>query len=337
MHRSDAATTVRPSSTISARTSRARWAALGAAVAVTIGSGSLMSASASIDSGTKAVFVPVAPCRLVDTRPGADQVGPRSAPLGPGEVYTQQVTGTNGNCTIPADAVSVSLNVTAVGGTASSYFTVFPADAPQPLAANLNWVAGAPPTPNKVDVGLSATGAIKIFNYQGSVSLIVDIAGYYVDHTHDDRYYTKPQTDAAIAVGVAGAQQEKIGVTTRTAFTPPATFGVFGQVSVTTTKAGRLHISLHTTGGYRCTGGSNYDAWLTVDGAFVAGSQRLLSTIVVSGGFDNVGFPDLAIEGVTTTAVAAGTHALAIRMACTSGSGLSNSSSSTSGVVTVLP
>lgn len=159
----------------------------------------LPSASAAVTSGNRAVFVPVVPCRLFDTRAGAGvNVGPRATPLGAGEVYQQQVSGSNGNCVIPTDATAISMNVTAVGGTASGFLTVFPADAAQPQASNLNWVAGAPPTPNKVDVKLSDGGAIKLFSSAGSVDLLADVVGYYADHNHDDRYYTKTEIDANV-------------------------------------------------------------------------------------------------------------------------------------------
>jgi hypothetical protein len=108
------------------------------------------------------------------------------------------VTGTSGHCVIPADATAISMNVTAVGGTVGSYLTVYPADAAQPQASNLNWTAGAPPTPNKVDVKLSAAGAIRLFNLAGTVDVIADVVGYYADHNHDDRYYTKSEIDANV-------------------------------------------------------------------------------------------------------------------------------------------
>ena len=55
--------TIAESTEPTARHGRARWAAIGAAVAVTIGAGGIMSASASIDSGERTVFVPITPCR----------------------------------------------------------------------------------------------------------------------------------------------------------------------------------------------------------------------------------------------------------------------------------
>jgi hypothetical protein len=70
------------------------------------------------------------------------------------------VSGTNGNCTIPTSATGIATNATAVHPTADSYITIYTADAvPRPTASNLNVVAGSPPTPNQVSVGLSSAGA----------------------------------------------------------------------------------------------------------------------------------------------------------------------------------
>jgi len=184
---------------------RTRWAAVGAALAVTVGSGGLMSASATIDSGPRSVFVPITPCRVMDTRGAPDTVGPRTAPLGQFDTYSIAVLGTNGNCTIAGDAVGLSLNVTAVNPTGNSYLTVFPSDVSRPTASNLNWVTGQAPVPNAVTTDVSGDGRISFFNNAGTVDVVVDILGYYVDHNHDDRYYTKDQTytrteiDAALA------------------------------------------------------------------------------------------------------------------------------------------
>ena len=170
---------------------RARWTTIAAAVAFTAVAGiGLPSANAIVPSGQRTDFVPITPCRLFDTRP-ATQVGPRSTPLGNAETYTQAVTGTNGNCTIPAEATAIAMNVTTVNGTSGSFLTVWPADAAQPLASNLNWIAGAPATPNKVDVKLSAAGKVSLFNLSGSVDVLADVVGYYaaVDSSvHSDVY-----------------------------------------------------------------------------------------------------------------------------------------------------
>jgi hypothetical protein len=182
--------------------SRARWAAIGAAVAVSLGVGGVAVTNAVVSTGERTAFIPITPCRLFDTRPAPSQVGPRATPLGAHEVYTVQVTGTTGNCTIPSDASAVAMNVTAIGGNAASFLTVWPSDVVQPLASNLNWVPGSPPTPNKVDVKLSAAGAISLYNDVGTVSVVADVVGYYADHNHDDRYYTQTQSDAQLATKV---------------------------------------------------------------------------------------------------------------------------------------
>ena len=157
---------------------RARWAALGAAVAVSLGGGAMwMVDAAPADAGVE--FVAITPCRLLATRPAPYTVGARSAPLGVMETFTAAVWGTNGNCTIPAAATAVVMNVTVLGGTASSNLTVFPADVAKPGTSNLNWRAGDGATPNAVTVGLSAAGSVSFYNAAGTVQVIADIVGYY--------------------------------------------------------------------------------------------------------------------------------------------------------------
>lgn len=178
---------------------RTRWAAIGAAMAVTLGAGGLFTASAALDTGERTVFVPITPCRIMDTRPGEPNTGPRATPIGADEIHTIDVRGTNGTCTIPADAVGVSLNVTALNGTSASYLTVFPADVAKPGSSSLNWQAGQAPTPNGVVADLAADGRLSFYNLAGTVDVIADVVGYYVDHNHDDRYYTEQEVDTALA------------------------------------------------------------------------------------------------------------------------------------------
>ena len=140
-------------------------------------SGSGMRLSAVTSEGAS-VFVPVTPCRLMDTRAGS-QVGPRGTPIGAGELYSPTVWGSNGNCIIPATAIAVSLNVTFVGPTSTGFVTVYPPDKPWPGTSNLNFVAGQAPAPNGVTSPLSADGKIGFFNVAGTVNLIADIVGYY--------------------------------------------------------------------------------------------------------------------------------------------------------------
>lgn len=139
----------------------------------------LTAGAASDDEGS--TFVPVTPCRLFDFRPEPFTIGPKNTPLGSGEtnVYTQSVTGAIGDCVIPADATAISMNVTVLNGTAKSNLRIFPADVEIPNASSLNWLAGQSPTPNKVDVKLSAEGEFNLFNFNGTVDVFADVVGYY--------------------------------------------------------------------------------------------------------------------------------------------------------------
>ena len=186
-------------------TIRTRWAAVGAAVAVSLGAGGVSLSQAAISGGEKPVFIPIGPCRLMDTRP-SNQIGPKSTPLGPNETITLQVTGSTGQCGgIPAGATGAAMNMTAIQPTAQSFLTVYPSDGARPNASNLNWAAGDPPTPNKVDVKLGADGSVEVFNSVGTVHLAADLVGYYIDHRHDDRYYTEGEVDGKLSTKASAA------------------------------------------------------------------------------------------------------------------------------------
>lgn len=177
---------------------RTRWAAIGAAIAVTLGAGGIAGVEAALGTGERAVYVPIPPCRLFDTRPEY-QVGARGTPIGPGETITLGTYGSNGQCTLPTDLTGVVLNVTAVAATQSTFLTFWPTGAARPNASSLNPQPGAPPTPNAVTTKVSASGQFDVYNLQGSVHVLADVAGYFVDHHHDDRYYTEAEINASYA------------------------------------------------------------------------------------------------------------------------------------------
>lgn len=166
---------------------RTRWAAIGAAVAVSLGTGGIGLVHATVDSGDRPILVDINPCRLTDTRPDT-QVGPRATPLGEGEQYDITAHGANGNCNIPSDAIALSLNVTALNATSPTFVTVFPTDEAQPVTSNLNLLPGQAPTPNAVTTGLDGAGTFSLYNAFGTTDVIVDVNGYYEHHNHDDRY-----------------------------------------------------------------------------------------------------------------------------------------------------
>ena len=173
---------------------RTRWAAIGAAVAVTLGGGGIAMVSATSPANA-VTYVPITPCRVFDTRPDFN-VGPKTSPVGPGEEHAVTATGNAGECTqVPANATAVTMNLTADGATLPTFIAVYATGAERPNSSSLNPQPGQPPIPNAVTTELSADGRFTVFNLQGSVNAFADIVGYYVDHHHDDRYYTKGQSD----------------------------------------------------------------------------------------------------------------------------------------------
>ncbi len=160
---------------------RWRWWSLGAAAALTavaVG-GSLVSGASS---AVETVFVPVVPCRLVDTRGGDVNVGPRDTPIGENVPVTFTAWGTGDDdsvCNLPVSATAISTNTTTINATAYSFVTLFPADAVLPDTSNLNLAPGQAPTPNAVTTPLSSTGRFNVFNRFGTVDVIVDVNGYF--------------------------------------------------------------------------------------------------------------------------------------------------------------
>jgi hypothetical protein len=88
-----------------------------------------------------------------------------------------------GNGGVPAMNATVAptavvLNVTVTNPTAPSYLTVWPDGAAQPLASDLNYVAGLT-VPNLVVVKLGGNGSIDLFSAAGTTDVVVDVVGWY--------------------------------------------------------------------------------------------------------------------------------------------------------------
>jgi uncharacterized protein (DUF1501 family) len=125
-----------------------------------------------VPPSTASGFTPMAPRRLFDTRDGT---GGRATPLGAREGWTVPVRDLAG---LPADAVAVAINLTAVGATVPTYVTAWPSGLNRPLASNLNPVPGMA-VPNMAIVRLGADGGISLYNNAGSVHLVGDIVGWF--------------------------------------------------------------------------------------------------------------------------------------------------------------
>ncbi len=169
---------------------RSRWAAIGAAVAVTVGAGGfgLVNAASSPPSD----IVSITPVRVLDTRDPLDVglAGPFASPTPQDLTLTGIIPTASGpQAVVPSGATSVLLNVTVVNPAAAGFISIRPADATgAPSTSNLNFDAGTT-IPNAVTVQLPTAGAdagkIEItYDALGSAGptadVLIDVMGYTV-------------------------------------------------------------------------------------------------------------------------------------------------------------
>lgn len=170
---------------------RTRWAAIGAAVAVSLGGGGLFFANAA--SSPASSFVPVDAVRVVDSRqlPGLGIL----EPLTSGVSVDVNVVGTLFDGlniipqVVPPGATAVALNVTLVGPTADGFLSVRAADSSgAPSTSSIN-ARATEIVANAVTVRLPTAGVDEgdielTYDAYGSVGptahVLVDIVGYYV-------------------------------------------------------------------------------------------------------------------------------------------------------------
>ena len=158
---------------------RSRWAAIGAAVAVTLGGGGMVAVNAA--SSPASSVVTIDPVRILDTRTDVGLAGPFVSAIS----QKLQVTG----AAVPAGATGALLNVTVVNPTANGFLSVRPGDATgAPSTSSLNFNAGDI-VPNSVQVGLPTAGAnagqiditYDAFGVAGpATEVLIDVVGYMI-------------------------------------------------------------------------------------------------------------------------------------------------------------
>jgi hypothetical protein len=127
-------------------------------------------------------FVPVTPCRVVDTRLATGSFG------GPG-LYgnSRDFALPNGACGIPTTAKAYALNVTVVPGGPLGYLTIWPTGQPQPTVSTLNSLDGRIKA-NAAIVPAGTGGAITVYA-SAATDVVLDINGYFTSDTGQLAFY----------------------------------------------------------------------------------------------------------------------------------------------------
>lgn len=166
---------------------RSRWAAFGAAVAVSLGAGGVLVSQAA-PGAEESTIVNVAPERILDTRDDLGLAGPFVSTVSRKLAVTGAVpTATGTKTVVPTGSTGVILNVTAVRPSANGFISVRPGDATgTPTTSSLNVTAGSN-VPNAVQVAVPTaganTGTIDIVYSAAGVTgpmtdILVDVVGY---------------------------------------------------------------------------------------------------------------------------------------------------------------
>jgi hypothetical protein len=186
---------------------RSRWAAIGAACAVSISGGAFGVARAIQSTGERATYVPVTPVRVLDTRHdvGAVDILDAAPVL---LTVTGEIPTTDGMKTvIPAGASGVVVNITAVNPSVNGFVSIRPGNATgEPKVSTLNVTAGGI-FPNGATLTLPTSGGyagqvqvwFEGYGTIGRTDMLIDVVGYYTDHNHDDRYYTEQELNDLLA------------------------------------------------------------------------------------------------------------------------------------------
>jgi hypothetical protein len=125
---------------------------------------------------TGALFYPLTPCRVLDTR---NATGPLGGPvLAAGATRSFTVVST---CAIPSNAKTLSVNVTITGPTANGELRVFSGNGTLPSTSSISFRAGQTRANNAhVLLATDGTGSFKVQNNStGTVHFLVDVNGYY--------------------------------------------------------------------------------------------------------------------------------------------------------------
>ncbi|HXN46297.1 MAG TPA: fibronectin type III domain-containing protein, partial [Bryobacteraceae bacterium] len=143
--------------------------------------------------GSPLLFVPVTPCRVVDTR---NTFGPFGGPAMTAD-STRSFAIPQSGCGIPDTAQAYSLNVTVVPRGALSYLTLWPEGQARPLVSTLNSFGGTV-VANAAIVPAGSGGAVSVY-VTNPTDVILDIDGYFDASSGAGSYSLYPAAPCRVA------------------------------------------------------------------------------------------------------------------------------------------
>lgn len=122
-----------------------------------------------------ALFVPIPPTRLLDTRTTG---GPLAA--GSSRPLSVPFPDSSASAGIPTTATAAALNTTEASATAGGFLSVTPTPVTPPATtSDVNFTAGEIRA-NADLATLNSTGSVSLFNFTGTTNLVVDAFGYFM-------------------------------------------------------------------------------------------------------------------------------------------------------------
>jgi hypothetical protein len=118
-------------------------------------------------------FIPITPCRVVDTRGTTGSLGGPSLAAG----STRSFPLPTSTCGLPSNASAYSLNVTVVPRHALEYLSLWPTAQPQPVVSTLNSLDGRI-VANAAIVPAGTSGSVSVY-VTDQTDVIIDVNGYF--------------------------------------------------------------------------------------------------------------------------------------------------------------
>ncbi|MFM7063157.1 MAG: leishmanolysin-related zinc metalloendopeptidase, partial [Actinomycetes bacterium] len=130
------------------------------------------------------LYVPLTPCRVLDTRSGGGALQPNVARnvqvAGTGAAIAAQ-GGTPGGCGVPSTATAVEMAVSAVNPVGNGFLRIWPAGETAPTATFVNYAAGQSTTNTGAVTRAATSPDLTLQAFVAATEVVVDVQGYYTE------------------------------------------------------------------------------------------------------------------------------------------------------------